>query len=158
MSLVATDPKLKQVLSNLEKRKVVPHKAYIKEALELHAKLPKLVPRGSQLATSLVRINADRNRIVQIKTVCMSESLEIKDVMSRLSDHLSTKYVSYLSQFKNQAARNSILAEALAPFTRRTRPLANALEIIDVVLSDYDKTSFAIRDCCAALQLAERET
>ena len=157
MSLISTDQKLVGVLKNLEARRCVPCKAYIKEAMDLHERVPRLNPRGMALANARVKLSADRSRIVRLKLTCLREVQELRDVNKRLADYLNVRYTNFLTQFKNKPARDAIIAEALSPLSRRITPIENVLVLLDVILSDYDATSFAIRDSCTALTLADRE-
>lgn len=157
MSLVSTDPRLVNILKNLEKRKRVPHKEYMKEIMNLHRKIPSLSTSGRQLAEANVRVSTDRSRIVQIKVSCLAEMLELRGALDDLTLYLGEKYTSFLSQYRNKGSRDAVVANALAPLSRRIRPLKNVVDVADVVLADYDKKSFGVRDNCAALQLGDRE-
>ena len=157
MSLVSTDAKITTVLKDLHRRQLAPCKKYVDEVIALHKRLPRLASHGRRIAVAQVQITADRNRIVQMKAVCLRELQELRDVRGSLTDYITVRYHNFLDQYKNKPARDAVINDALLPLSHRIKPLENTLEIMDVILADYDKAAYAVKDICSALALGQRE-
>lgn len=155
--MIASDTKLKAVIESLRERPKIPCNTYIKKVIELHKRIPEARARGSDIARARLSASTDRTQIVGFKLRCLQELMYLDDIESRMRDYLQARYVNFMQNYRNKAARDSVMADALGPIIRRTKPIRSTLEIIDVALSDYDAKGWAFNGAVEAMKIAERE-
>ncbi len=154
--MIDSDPTLKRIKANIAKRKPLPVKDLVNEAMRLHSQIPKVEPGAyRKIGDATLKSQADQSRVVTIKATLLRERLAMDALISELDAHLRTKYKVYLANF-NRATQDASIDNALRPIVSAQRKLANAVQILDVLVDDYVSNRFSLSGAVKALEILNR--
>jgi hypothetical protein len=154
--MIDTDPQLVTYMKQLRGRRELDYGAVMDRAKTFLRNAPQLKV-GLKTAELRQELAANRSRLVGLKIELIKELGILGGSKKRLEDLLYSKYYNHLRGISNERARNAMVAKALEPLESRLRQLRTALEVVDLVIGDYESKSFGFRDVVSALKLGDRE-
>ena len=156
-AVIESDPRLKKITADVAERSQLPVTKWIEETRRLAQNIPRVrLGHPSSMEESRLQLSSHRSRLVGIKFDLLRERAVLAGIHQDMKDYLYARYHQFLLGVKTERARSAIVNKALQPLTKRLRPIDAALELVELVMSDYDSRGFAFRDLVAATRRGDR--
>lgn len=135
---------------------------YLEEVQAMHKSRPvrtiglSSVPSGKKLVRAALVDQAYRSRCVELVINVIRNRNVLEQAISIIKKHVEGEYSDYLKQIglRGITERKSLINSLVLNATRQLAEMDTIVQICDLVITDIDKSSYALKHAVDSLQIA----
>ena len=111
---------------------------------------------GKKLVEASIVEVSIRSRAVEIRVMATDVSKYLERSLKYFADYVTTEFSDGLSVFSTIKERSQFIARLLEPYYKHLDKLQTLIEIVDMYITDIDKTSYAAKNIVSTFEVIRR--